>query len=231
MIALKDVYAGYNKNNVVLKGVSFEMDKPSIYILLGKNGAGKTTTLRVIAGILPPIKGEIIRKGSIGYLSHSLALPQDMRVKKALLFIARLIKSSPETVEKVIDMLKLRDLENKRVVDLSQGQKKKVSLAKLFLKDFDIYLVDEPTANLDPPTASEIREMIVKLSKDKIVIYMTHNLYEAKDIGNYVILLDNGKVSVFSEVGKLKAEKYVVGIKASADLSKLLDGYYRASII
>ncbi|ARM76610.1 ABC transporter ATP-binding protein [Acidianus manzaensis] len=223
MISLKEVDAGYG-GKVILHDISLEINEPSIYIVLGKNGAGKTTTLRVIAGILKPFKGERTVKGSIAYSSHSLALPEEMIVKEALTFFSQLLGGD---VNKAIQMFKLQDLLDKKIANLSEGQKKRVSLAKIFLKDYDIYLLDEPTNALDPILASEFRNRIVELSKNKIVIYTSHNLYEARDIGKYVILIDNGKIVKFSSVSDIKVKEYLIGIRASKDLTNLLPGYYQ----
>ena len=87
-----------------------------------------------------------------------------------------------------IELLDLGELKDKRFSDLSQGQKKRAAIAKVFLKERDLYLLDEPTANLDPVASKELRDIIRKLSKDKIILYSSHNLYEATDIGTYLVL-------------------------------------------
>ena len=124
------------------------------------------------------------------------------------------------------------ELRNKRVSDLSQGQKKRVSIAKVFLRERDIYLLDEPTANLDPGLSKEIRDIILKLSKDKLVLYSSHNLYEASDIGMNLILIKEGKLAMFDRIANVRSKSYRVGIKASEDISEIVDarkdegGYY-----
>ncbi|ACP56426.1 ABC transporter ATP-binding protein [Saccharolobus islandicus] len=223
MIGLYNVSAGYGKAEVI-HDMTFEIKENGVYVILGKNGAGKTTTLRVIAGILPVIKGRVIRKGSVGYLSHSFALPNEMTVREALNFFSKVLGGDPD---RVIEEFKLSELLDKKIADLSQGQKKRVAIAKLFLKDHEVYLFDEPTENLDPVIASEIRSMITSLSKHKTVIYTSHNLYEARDIGNYVILIDNGRLALYKPISEIKTKEYVVGIRASEDLSKVLDGHYQ----
>lgn len=222
-ISLKNVDAGYG-NKVILHDISLEINEPSIYVLLGKNGAGKTTTLRLIAGILNPFKGERTVKGSIAYLSHALALPEEMTVKEALTFFSKLLGGD---INKPIEIFKLKELLDKKIANLSEGQKKRISIAKIFLKDYDIYLLDEPTNALDPIIASEFRNKIVELSKNKIIIYTSHNLYEARDIGKYVILIDNGKIAKFSPISEIKVKEYLIGIRASKDLSNILSGYYQ----
>ena len=152
-----------------------------------------------------------------------------MTVYNALKFYSDMEGGDPETV---IDLLGLNELRNKRVSDLSQGQKKRVSIAKVFLRDRDIYLLDEPTANLDPGLSKEIRDIILKLSKDKLVLYSSHNLYEATDIGTNLILIKDGKLAMFDKIANVRSKNYRVGIKASKDITKIVDakkddsGYY-----
>ena len=238
-LELKSVDSGYD-GKPVLHGISFTAKESSVYVVLGPNGAGKTTLFRTIAGILEPLSGKILLdgreigsskelRGNINYLSHFNAIPEEMTVYNALKFYSDMEGGDPETV---MDLLNLHELRNRKVSDLSQGQKKRVSIAKVFLRDRDIYLLDEPTANLDPGLSKEIRDIILKLSKDKLVLYSSHNLYEATDIGMNLILIKEGKLAMFDKIANVRSKEYRVGIKASKDISKIVgakrdgSGYY-----
>jgi ABC-2 type transport system ATP-binding protein len=238
-LELKSVDSGYD-GKPVLHGISFTAKESSVYVVLGPNGAGKTTLFRTIAGILKPLSGKILLDGkeigsskelrsNINYLSHYNALPEEMTVYNALRFYAGMEGGDPELA---IDMLDLQDLRDRKVSDLSQGQKKRVSIAKVFLKERDVYLLDEPTANLDPGLSKEIREIILKLSKNKLVFYSSHNLYEVTDIGMNLILIKNGRLAMFDKIENVRSKSYRVGIKASKDITKIVDakkgegGYY-----
>jgi ABC-2 type transport system ATP-binding protein len=238
-LELEGVDSGYN-GKPVLHGISFTAKESSVYVVLGPNGAGKTTLFRTIAGILEPMAGKIKLDGSeiessnelrrsINYLSHYNALPEEMTVYKALKFYADMEGENPE---KVIGLLNLNELIDKKVSDLSQGQKKRVSIAKVFLRERNLYLLDEPTANLDPELSKEIRDIILRLSKDKLVLYSSHNLYEASDIGTNLVLIKEGKLAMFDKIANIRSSNYRVGIKASSDISKIVDakkgegGYY-----
>lgn len=225
-----NVAAGYGSKEV-LHNVSFEITEPSLYVVLGPNGAGKTTLFRTLAGILEPWTGEIRLNGqriqenkearkSINYLSHYNALPEEMTVAGALEFY-RGIEGGH--VEAVLKTLNLEELVHHKVSELSQGQRKRVSIAKVFLRERDLYLLDEPTTALDPKMARDIRELLLSLSKNKVVLYSSHNLYEAREVGTYLLLIKNGSLRFFDRISNLKPGRYRVGIKALSDVSKVLD--------
>jgi ABC-2 type transport system ATP-binding protein len=111
-------------------------------------------------------------------------------------------------VEYVIDILNLEDLRNKKFSSLSQGQKKRVSIGKIFLKERDLYLLDEPTSNVDPKISKEIRQLLINLSKDKFVLYSSHNLYEARELGKYLIVIKNGELIFFDKIENVKTKQY-----------------------
>jgi len=242
-LELSGVNAGYNDKQV-LHDITFKAQEPSIYVVLGPNGAGKTTLFRTVAGILEPMAGvanfddkpifasKEIRK-QINYLSHFNALPEEMTVYNALKFYAEIEGGN---ADEVLDILSMRELKDKRISDLSQGQKKRVSIAKVFLRERDLYLLDEPTSNLDPVVSKEIRDILLKLSKNRIVLYSSHNLYEARDMGTYLILIKDVAVSYFDKISNVKSKNYTVGIRASTDITKFVDaklgenGYYILSV-
>jgi len=241
-LELSNISSGYNKQ-VVLRDISFGLQEASIYVVLGPNGAGKTTLFRTIAGILEPFSGRILFDGEnltasgqartrINYLSQYNAMPEEMTVYDALKFYSKIEGGDPD---KAIDLLELGELKNKRFSDLSQGQKKRAAIAKVFLSERDLYLLDEPTANLDPAVSKEIRDIIVGLSKDRMILYSSHNLYEATDIGTYLILIKNGSVTMLDKISNIKPKNYRVGIKATTDITGIVSAkhegdYYVLSV-
>ncbi len=106
----------------------------------------------------------------------------------------------------------------------------------MFLRERDLYLLDEPTASLDPAAAKEVRDLVLRLSKDKLGLYSSHNLYEASDIGTNLILLKNGTIAYFDKIQNIKSKEYRVGFKTSTDISRIIDaklgegGYYVLSV-
>jgi ABC-2 type transport system ATP-binding protein len=217
------------------------MTEPSIYVVLGQNGAGKTTLFRTICGILRPFSGQARfddldlfdskeARRRIAYLSHLNALPEEMTVFNTLKYYVDIEEGG--NVEHALDLLSLNELRDRNFSSLSQGQKKRVSVGKIFLRERDLYLLDEPTSNVDPKISKEIRELLIKLSKNKFVLYSSHNLYEAREIGTYLIVIKNGELEFFDKIENVKTKQYRVGIKTLNDISRLLpeskfeNGYY-----
>ncbi len=236
------VSAGYNGNRV-LRHISFQITEPAIYVVLGPNGAGKTTLLRTLSGILEPYEGTIridgrtLDRSSAGtgvhYLSHVDGIPDGLRVREALNFYALVERAGPSDVERVLDLLEIRPLAEQYVSQLSAGQRKRVSIARVFLRERAIYLLDEPTGNLDPKVAREIRALVLNLSRERVVLYSSHNLYEAREIGRYVMAIRDGQIALFGRIDDLRSSHFVVGIRtlepsnALAELPRQGDYYLK----
>jgi ABC-2 type transport system ATP-binding protein len=224
-LACSDLSSGY-RGKRVLEGISFEIRDPAIYVVLGPNGAGKTTLFRTIAGILRLQSGSVTIGGHsieepstrdrIHFLSHIDGLPDGLRVEETLRLYGTVEGAEEADVERVLRLLEIEPLRARFVSELSAGQKKRVAIARVFLHDRAVYLLDEPTANLDPKVASEIRDLILRLSRDRVVLYSSHNLFEAREIGTYVLALKSGKLSLFGRIADLKPNKYVVGVRVVA---------------
>ena len=242
-LELQNLSAGYGTEEIIHK-INLKLTEPSIYVVLGPNGAGKTTLFRAICGILKPFSGQVKldefdlfnskkARQKVAYLSHLNALPEEMTVYNALKYYADIEGGD---VEHVIDILNLEDLRNKKFSSLSQGQKKRVSVGKIFLKERDLYLLDEPTSNVDPKISKEIRQLLTALSKDTFVLYSSHNLYEAKEIGTYLIVIKNGNLTYFDKIENVKTRQYRVGFKTLNDISSILpdskfqNGYYVVTV-
>jgi ABC-2 type transport system ATP-binding protein len=140
-------------------------------------------------------------------------VPDDLQVREALEYYARVERAESTDIERVLDMLEIRDLSGRYLSQISAGQRKRVSIARVFLRERAIYLLDEPTANLDPKLAREIRSLILELSRDKIVLYSSHNLYEAREIGRYVLAIKDGQLAIFDRIENIRGSRFVVGIR------------------
>ncbi len=240
-IEINNMSSGYF-GKTVLHDITINITDPGIYIVLGKNGAGKTTLFRTLTGMLRPYKGTLTIDGSdpfndretrqkCVYLSHQSAVPITMKVREIMEMFAKLMEASQPQMDQAIDRMELTELLDKSYISLSQGQKKRVSIAKCMMKERDIYLFDEPTSNLDPTLAGDVRSDILNIARDKIVLYSSHNLYEAREIGKQVIIIENGSIAYHGDIDAIPMGKYVIGIRAKDLLSvypeaKLQGRYY-----
>lgn len=230
-ITVNDFSTGYGGFEV-LHHIGFDIDLPGICVVLGKNGAGKTTLFRAMTGMLGPYTGSIMFDGvpqvqstvRIAYLSHKYSIPAGMNVRAVMKFFGKVEGVSGEEVDNIIEEFNLRELLKKNIQGLSQGQKKRVSLAKSLIGNKSLMILDEPTANLDPKVSGEIRELITRKARDSIVMYSSHNLYEAMDIGTEVIALNDGKVVYAGDISSLKTDSYKIGIRGKG-IEKLADDY------
>ena len=216
------------KNNIALDSINFDIKGKGITGYLGPNGAGKTTTLKILSSLERADSGEAFING-INIKNYKMALknvsalidepePYDeMTIREFLEFIGKIRKMNKLLIENRIKELgkelNLEDL-NKKCGQLSKGNKQRVVIAAVLLPDTDILLLDEPTSGLDPAEAYDIKKLLKKLKKTKLIILSSHLLDEIKELCDYVILLDKGKIiaqgsvkSIIKKFGSGKGEK------------------------
>ena len=203
MITVTNLVKRYG-NHIAVDHLSFTVEKGQIYGFLGPNGAGKSTTMNVITGYLAFNEGEILIDGHnimeepeeakkcIGYLPEIPPLYPDMTVKEYLDFAADLKKipavQKKEQVEQVMKLVKVADMEQRLIKNLSKGYRQRVGLAQAMLGDPEILILDEPTVGLDPKQIIEIRELIRDLGKTHTVILSSHILSEVSAVCDYVMI-------------------------------------------
>ena len=184
-----------------IRNLSFQITKGEIFGLIGPNGAGKTTTIRILCCLVSPTEGDArigglnlndrinsnkIRK-MIGYVPDNVGLYERMSAYENLLFYGKLYdypKSElPGNIEKYLRIVDLWDERNKPVGSYSKGMKQKVALARALVHEPELLILDEPTANLDPESARNIRDLILNLKKEgRTILFNTHNLDEAQRV-------------------------------------------------
>src|SRR3990167_753069 len=195
---------------VAVDNISFSLKEGEILGLLGPNGAGKTTTIQMLLGVLTYTKGTILYFGKalnenreeilekINFSSTYTNLPWNLTVKENLTFISYLydIDDRKKKLEELAIIFRLDKLLNQRLSELSAGQLTRVNLAKAFINDPKVLLLDEPTASLDPEVAQFIRDFILKKQeKQKIsIIFTSHNMSEVEEICDRILFINNGKI-------------------------------------
>jgi ABC-2 type transport system ATP-binding protein len=190
-----------------LREVSFEIKKNEVVGLLGPNGAGKTTLMRILVGYLMPSEGEVEwNDGLIGYLPENNPLYGYLNVGEYLEYMAKIKGNNDpmEEIKRAADECGLRDVVGEKIDKLSKGFRQRVGLAAALLGDPRMLVLDEPTTGLDPNQIIEIRGLIKKLAKKKIVILSTHILPEAAAVCSRLLMINRGTIVLNDTTAKIK---------------------------
>lgn len=208
MIEVKNLVKNYGDHTAV-DGLSFTIDKGKIYGFLGPNGAGKSTTLNIITGYLAATSGEVSMNGvnimeepekfkqSIGYLPEQPPVYMDMTVREYLQFAAELkgIRKNKDIQAKVVmDRVKLNDVADRLIGNLSKGYRQRVGLGQAILGFPETIILDEPMVGMDPLQIIEIRELIRSLAKNHTVMLSSHILAEVRELCDYILIISKGKL-------------------------------------
>ena len=217
MIELKNVSKSYRLANGIekkaLNCVSLNFPDTGLVFVVGKSGSGKSTLLNIIGGLDKEDSGEVIVDGKslkhfknedydyyrneyIGFVHQEANLIPDYNVYENIMISLKLkgMKISYEDCDKLLDYLSLNGLGNRNINELSGGEKMRVSIARALVKNPKILICDEPTGALDLETGNQIFKILKSVSKDRLVIVVTHDINNAKTYGDYLIQIDNGSI-------------------------------------
>ena len=217
MIELKNVSKSYRLANGIekkaLNCVSLNFSDTGLVFVVGKSGSGKSTLLNIIGGLDKEDSGEVIVDGKslkyfknedydyyrneyIGFVHQEANLIPDYNVYENIMISLKLkgMKISYEDCDKLLDYLSLNSLGNRNINELSGGEKMRVSIARALVKNPKILICDEPTGSLDLETGNQIFKILKSVSKDRLVIVVTHDINNAKIYGDYLIQIDNGSI-------------------------------------
>lgn len=208
MLTVKDVTKRYGKFTV-LEHVSLEF-QPGVYGLLAPNGAGKTTLMKMLTTLAFPTEGEILWSGTeirglgaayrqqLGYLPQQLGFYPHYTPNQYLSYLSALKgldgKIAGERIPKLLDLVGLSEVADKKMKKLSGGMVQRVGIAQALLNDPKILILDEPTAGLDPKERGRFRNILSGLSRDRIVILSTHIVSDVENVANQLILLKDRQV-------------------------------------
>ena len=252
MIQVKNVTKRYGQH-VAVDDVSFTVKKGEILGFLGPNGAGKSTTMNILTGYISATNGQVLVddidimddpakvKKKIGYLPEFPPLYVDMTVQEYLDFVYDIKKTGlsrdkrREDLSRILELVKIQDMRDRLIKNLSKGYKQRVGLAQSLIGDPQVLILDEPTVGLDPKQIIEIRSLIQKLGREHTIILSSHILPEVSAICERVIIIHEGRIVASdtmdnlsrglddknrmilrvagSESGTLKAIKTVDGVK------------------
>ena len=196
-----------NGSHFQLSDVSLSINRGEYIGIMGANGAGKTTLLRIICGLIRPQKGRVEISGIsaekikniarlIGIVNQHSGLPDLIKVKEFLSYQAKLRNLKKSSIEKFLKLAQLEKYYNVFLSQLSEGNRRKVSIIKALLHDPEIIIMDEPTLGLDPVVKNEIWNFLLNLKKsDTTLIVATNNIEEAKSLCDKVYFLNDGNLT------------------------------------
>lgn len=209
MIRIDQLSKNYGHVKAV-KSISFELSDKQIVGFLGANGAGKSTTLKMITGYLSPTAGNVYFDGKniiddsieiqkeIGYLPELNPLYTEMKVHDYLEFHANIrgISGSEfkNALTRVVKDCGLQGVVHRTVGNCSKGYKQRIGLAAAMIHDPKILILDEPVTGLDPNQIVEIRRLIKKLGKEKLVLMSSHILQEIQATVDRIIIIHEGEI-------------------------------------
>ena len=233
MLKLKNItktYVSGDEKVEALKGISLEFRKAEFVSILGQSGCGKTTLLNIIGGLDRYTTGDLIINGkstkdfkdrdwdayrnySVGFVfqSYNLISHQTVlsNVELALTISGVSKKERRERAIKALEDVGLKEQIHKKPNQLSGGQMQRVAIARALVNNPDIILADEPTGALDTKTSVQVMEILKKISKDKLIIMVTHNPELAEKYSSRIIKILDGKITEDSNTINSEEEQNV----------------------
>ena len=202
--------------------VSFDVKNGEIFGFIGPNGAGKTTTIRILTTLLPPSSGEVKVLGynvrndedeircRIGYVQQQLSVEYFMTVRENLNIYGLLWgvekQERRRRAEFLADKFGLRDVFNKKALELSLGQRKRLQVAREFMHNMELLFLDEPAVGLDPIVKRTLLDFVrEKVKEEKVTVFFTtHIMSEAEYLCDRIAIIDKGKILACGTTNELK---------------------------
>ena len=209
------------KKKQILDNVSFELNEGEILGFIGPNGAGKTTTIKLILGLQSITSGTIkingfdIQKDFVKAIEKVGAIVENpdfymyLSGRKNLELISNIYKGiGKERIDEVVKLVGLENRINDKVSKYSLGMRQRLGIAQAIINKPNLLVLDEPTNGLDPEGIKELREFLVKLSKEEnmAIFISSHNLAELESFCNKICIIKSGKVIENTTMEELKAE-------------------------
>jgi ABC-2 type transport system ATP-binding protein len=242
MVEIQNLSKCYGKLKAV-NNLNFTIEKGEIIGFLGPNGAGKSTTMNIITGYIPASEGSVkvcgydimedpkeVKK-RIGYLPEQPPLYMDMTVKDYLKFVSNLKMVSKKDrisqLSDIMDLVKITDVRNRLIKNLSKGYKQRVGLAQALIGNPEVLILDEPTVGLDPKQIIEIRKLIKALGEEHTIILSSHILPEVSAVCEKVVIIDKGQIVAIDTPENLSkglgsATKFTMRIAGPAEAVKAI---------
>lgn len=215
-LVIKNISKSFGDKKVV-DNLSFELNKPGVFGLLGTNGAGKTTTIRMILGIIKKDSGDISWNGksvtrenvNFGYLPEERGLYPKSKIYDQLMYFANLKGMSKIDADKSIrywlDKLKVSEYINYTAEKLSKGNQQKIQFITAVLHNPDLIVLDEPFSGLDPVNTEILSNIMKELVEDgKYIIMSSHQMSSVEEFCTDLVILDRGKSILKGNLKEIK---------------------------
>lgn len=236
MLELKNVCKKYDRE--VLKKINLRFGNRGLICLVGESGSGKSTLLNIIGGLEQADSGKVIFNGNnikkidssfycnqlVSFINQNYNLIDKYTVLENILLPIELRRiRSPCNVDNILKMLGIYSLKNKKVISLSGGEKQRVAIARCIVQNTRIILADEPTGALDSENAYSVMRILKNLSKQKLVIVVTHNKELANTFADSIIKIVDGKIcSKLNDINKNNYFKIKYNRKNKLSFIKLI---------
>ncbi|WML55377.1 ABC transporter ATP-binding protein [Neobacillus sp. PS3-12] len=219
VIEIKSLTKTYGKARGI-SDISFNVEEGEIFGFIGPNGAGKSTTIRTLLSLIYPTKGSatIFGKDSvkyapeikkeIGYLPSEVFYYDNMRVKDLLKYSASFYKK--DCTKRIHELAEIMNLDlNKKIEDLSLGNKKKVGIVQGLLHEPKLIILDEPTSGLDPLMQQKFFELLQEENKKgATILFSSHILSEVQKLCNRVAIIKEGQLVTVEKISTLQENNY-----------------------
>ncbi len=231
IVEIKNIHKSFKKN-YVLKGVDLSIDQGGIWAVLGPNASGKTTLIKTILGMVLPDKGQISINGenilgkweyknSINYLPQIARFPENLTILELFKMIEEL-RNRAGNLQPLINRFDIEPHLKTKLSNLSGGTKQKVNLALALMYDNPIYILDEPTAGLDPLALIELKDILLQLKEEnRIVIITTHIMSLVEELADNIVFILEGEIHFNGSPKELK-NKYN-GKNLERSIAKMLN--------
>ncbi len=197
--------------------ISFELNKPGVFGLLGTNGAGKTTTIRMLLGIIKKDSGEITWNGKVvdrksvnfGYLPEERGVYPKTKIYNQLMYFAELKGMKKEEADKTIknwaQKLKVEEYLDKTAEKLSKGNQQKIQFMTAVIHNPELLVLDEPFSGLDPVNTELLKNIIINLVKEgKYIIMSAHQMSTIEEFCSDILILNKGKTVIKGNLKEIK---------------------------
>lgn len=221
LINVNKYYQSGNDKIHVINNLNYTFPDTGLIFILGPSGSGKSTLLNLLGGLDKPDSGEIwienreistfskseqtnYLNSYLGFVFQEYNILKDLTLKQnislSLEIQGKKKKFIKEKVQNIIDEVELTGLEKRKVTQLSGGQKQRIAIARALVKDPELIIADEPTGNLDSGTSKKIFELLKKLSKNRLIIVVTHDEESANLYADDILHIDTAKLDTENEI-------------------------------